>query len=48
MFRLKADEYEYLRAHFATSREDNAHGGQRYMPYVFSEQGIAILSTYFI
>ena len=45
MFRLTADEYEYLRSHFATSSEDNAHGGRRYMPYVFTEQGIAMLSV---
>lgn len=24
---------------------ENTHGGRRYMPYVFSEQGIAMLST---
>lgn len=45
MFRLTSDEYEYLRSHFATSSEDNAHGGRRYMPYVFTEQGIAMLSA---
>ena len=45
LFRLTADEYEYLRSHFATSSEDNAHGGRRYMPYVFTEQGIAMLSV---
>ncbi len=28
-----------------TSSEDNAHGGRRYMPYVFTEQGIAMLSA---
>ena len=26
MFRLTAEEYEYLRSHFATSSEDNVHG----------------------
>lgn len=45
MFRLTAEEYEYLRSHFATSSEDNAHRGRRYMPYVFTEQGIAMLSA---
>ena len=45
MFRLTAEEYEYLRSQNATSSEDNAHGGRRYMPYVFTEQGIAMLST---
>lgn len=28
-----------------TSSEDNTHGGRRYMPYVFTEQGIAMLSV---
>ena len=28
-----------------TSSEDNTHGGRRYMPYVFTEQGIAMLSA---
>ena len=45
MFRLTSEEYEYLRSQNATSSEDNAHGGRRYMPYVFTEQGIAMLSA---
>lgn len=45
MFRLTAEEYEYLRSQNATSSEENAHGGRRYMPYVFTEQGIAMLSA---
>ena len=45
MFHLTAEEYEYLRSQNATSSEDNAHGGRRYMPYVFIEQGIAMLSA---
>ena len=45
MFRLTAEEYEYLRSQNATSSEDNAHGGRRYMPYAFTEQGIAMLSA---
>jgi len=28
-----------------TSSEDNTHGGRRYMPYVFTEQGIAMPSV---
>ena len=32
MFRLTAEEYEYLRSQNATSSEDNAHGGRRYIP----------------
>ncbi|MDO5014605.1 MAG: ORF6N domain-containing protein [Clostridia bacterium] len=45
MFRLTEEEYENLRSQFATSSEGNAHGGRRYMPYVFTEQGIAMLSA---
>lgn len=43
MFRLTTEEYEDLRSQNATSSEDNAHGGRRYMPYAFTEQGIAML-----
>ena len=45
MFRLTKEEYENLRSQFATSSEDYAHGGRRYMPYAFTEQGIAMLSA---
>ena len=45
MFRLTSEEYNHLRSQNATSSEDNAHGGRRYMPYVFTEQGIAMLSA---
>ena len=45
MFRLTAEEYENLRSQNATSSEDNAHGGRRYMPYAFTEQGISMLSA---
>jgi hypothetical protein len=40
MFRLTKKEYEDLRYHFGTSR----WGGRRYLPYVFTEQGVAMLS----
>ena len=45
MFRLTKEEYENLRSQFVTSSEENTHGGRRYMPYVFTEQGIAMLSA---
>lgn len=45
MFQLSEDEYDNLRSQFATSSEGNQHGGRRYMPYVFTEQGIAMLSA---
>lgn len=44
-FQLTESEYENLRSQFVTSSEDNTHGGRRYMPYVFTEQGIAMLSA---
>jgi hypothetical protein len=37
-----------LRSQFATSKPDEMieeRGGRRYMPYVFTEQGIAMLSA---
>ena len=44
-FQLMEEEYENLRSQFVTSSEDNTHGGRRYMQYVFTEQGIAMLSA---
>ena len=43
MFRLTSREAEILRSHFAISR--TAHGGRRYLPYAFTEQGVAMLSS---
>ena len=42
MFQLKSDEAETLRSQFATS---NGRGGRRYIPYVFTELGVAMLSS---
>jgi len=42
MFQLDADEFTTLRSHFVTS--NGARGGRRYAPYVFTEQGVAMLS----
>ncbi len=42
MFRLKEEEVENLRSQFATSR---LWGGRRYLPNVFTEQGVAMLSS---
>ena len=44
-FQLTEEEYKNLRSQFVTSSEDNTHGGRRYMPYAFTEQGIAMLSA---
>ena len=45
MFQLTEDEYRDLRSQIATSNDGDKHGGRRYMPYVFTEQGIAMLSS---
>ncbi|QTU83141.1 ORF6N domain-containing protein [Carnobacteriaceae bacterium zg-C25] len=43
-FQLTEDEYKNLRFQNGTSNLSN-YGGRRYMPYVFTEQGIAMLSA---
>ena len=42
MFQLKADEAKTLRSQFGTS---NGRGGPRYIPYAFTELGVAMLSS---
>ena len=53
-FQLSEEEYQNLRSQFATSSSDNyfnshimtmEHGGRRYLPYVFTEQGVSMLSA---
>ena len=45
-FQLTESEFKNLRSQIVTSKEnDSTHGGRRYMPYVFTEQGIAMLSA---
>ena len=41
MFQLSSKEYANLRSQNAIS----SYGGRRYMPYVFTEQGVAMLSS---
>jgi hypothetical protein len=43
MFQLTRTEAESLRSQFATSKA--GRGGRRTSPYVFTEQGVAMLST---
>lgn len=43
MFQVTEEEYENLRSQFVTS--SLKHGGTRYLPYVFTEHGIAMLSS---
>jgi len=42
MIQLDKEEFENLRFHFGTSSQ---WGGRRYLPYVFTEQGVAMLSS---
>ena len=45
-FQLTEDELQFLRFQFGTSKskEEITRGGRRYLPYVFTEQGIAMLA----
>lgn len=45
MFQLKENEYENLRFQIETSSFENEYGGRRYLPYAFTEQGVAMLAT---
>src|SRR5438094_7125747 len=44
MFQLSAEEARNLRSQFATSSSAD-YGGRRYLPYAFTEQGVAMLSS---
>ncbi len=44
-FKINEEESEFLRFQFETSKNKNeSRGGRRYLPYVFTEQGIAMLA----
>lgn len=43
MFKLNNQEVSILRSQIVTSNDDR--GGRRYMPYVFTEYGVAMLSS---
>jgi len=50
MFQLSPEEAKDLRYHFDTSNlksqsGTSSRGGRRYLPYVFTEQGVAMLSS---
>jgi len=45
MFRLTAAEARVLRSQFATSSSGPGWGGRRYIPYAFTEHGVAMLSS---
>lgn len=42
-FQLTQNEMDNLRSQFVTSSEN--HGGKRYLPYAFTEQGVSMLSA---
>lgn len=44
-FQLDENEFQNLRCQFVTSSSYQNYGGRRYMPYVFTEQGVAMLSV---
>jgi len=41
MFQLTEEEADFLRSQFATSKR----GGRRYLPFVFTQEGVAMLSS---
>ena len=43
MYQMSKDEYELLRSQIVISKK--GRGGRRYLPYVFTEQGVAMLSS---
>lgn len=43
MFKLREDEHKNLRSQFVTSNV--GRGGTRWLPYAFTEQGVAMLSS---
>lgn len=46
MFQLTKEEYEFLRSQFVTSKiKIETRGGRQYFPYVFTEQGVSMLSS---
>ena len=49
-FQLTKEEYDFLRCQFGISKTDiennaDGRGGRRYLPYVFTEQGISMLAS---
>lgn len=45
MFQLSEVESESLRCQFGISNDQEGRGGRRYLPLVFTEQGVAMLSS---
>jgi predicted restriction endonuclease len=45
MFQLNTKEFASLRSQFVTSKLKSGRGGRRYLPYAFTEAGVAMLSS---
>jgi hypothetical protein len=45
MFQVSKEELGSLRSQFVTSKPKVGRGGRRYLPYAFTEQGVAMLSS---
>jgi hypothetical protein len=48
MFEITRDEYDSLRTQIASSKNaegQKGRGGRRYLPYAFTEQGVAMLAS---
>ncbi len=45
MFQLNKEEFTSLRSQIVTSKQKSGRGGRRYMPYAFSQEGVAMLSS---
>ena len=46
MFQLNEEEWKILRCQIGTSKNnEESRGGRQYFPYVFTEQGVAMLSS---
>lgn len=45
MFQLDAEEYECLRSQFVTLDNQGRGAHRKYLPYAFTEQGVAMLSS---
>ena len=44
-FRFQLTQKEYTNLRFQNGTSSSEHGGRRYMPYVFTEQGVSMLSA---
>ena len=45
MFQITKEEWENLTFQNGISSKQSQHGGRRFMPYAFTEQGVAMLAS---